>query len=212
MSQLTDFIDALASTDSLRAKRILVEAQQAATDGEYVDSLIVPALEHIGTGWEHGEYALSQVYMSGRICEDFINTLFVPLKISPVRPLLRIAVTTLSDYHSLGRRMVCATLIASGYPFIDYGRMDIEELVARIANDEPDILLISVLMYSSALDVLELRQELQDSGIDIKIAVGGAPFRLDQQLWKQVGADATGNSSSDVISIIRSLDGGKYHD
>lgn len=36
---------------------------------------MVPALDRIGTGWENGTIALSQVYMSGRICEEVVDDL-----------------------------------------------------------------------------------------------------------------------------------------
>ena len=42
-----------------------------------MEKLVVPALERIGAGWEQGRVALSQVYMSGRICEELVDTLLI---------------------------------------------------------------------------------------------------------------------------------------
>jgi len=34
------------------------------------------------------------------------------------------------------------------------------------------------------------------------LIVGGAPFRFDANLWKEVGADAMGKNASEAINII----------
>jgi len=39
----------------------------------------------------------------------------------------------------------------------------------------------------------------------VKVIVGGAPFRFDSSLWKEVGADAFGYNASDAFDIIQSL-------
>jgi len=34
------------------------------------------------------------------------------------------------------------------------------------------------------------------------VIVGGAPFRFDPQLWKEIGADAMAYSAADAIAVI----------
>jgi len=45
---------------------------------QFVEQVVVPALEQIGDGWESGDVALSQIYMSGRICEKLVDTILPP--------------------------------------------------------------------------------------------------------------------------------------
>lgn len=78
----------------------------------------------------------------------------------------------------------------------DYGRLDVVELVQRVRADDLRVLLISVLMLPSALKVRQVRDAL---GSEIRIAVGGAPFLFDAELWKEVGADATRRSAAVAI-------------
>ena len=66
---------------------------------------LVPVLEEIGTGWENGTYALSQVYMSGRICEELVDLILPPTDVMR-RTQPKIAIATLEDYHMLGKRIV----------------------------------------------------------------------------------------------------------
>ena len=68
MSALYQFVTALLAVDRVHAAEILQAA--AARQGPLAafEALVPPALEQIGAAWEKGECALTQVYMSGRIC------------------------------------------------------------------------------------------------------------------------------------------------
>ena len=209
MTKLTDrFEQALLAVDRLGARNILLESQ---TQGpmQSVEGLIIPALERIGADWEQGRVALSQVYMSGRICEELIDDILPPG--SPTRKSQpRMAIAVLEDYHLLGKRIVYSALRASGFEMLDYGRVGVDELVQRVQNDGVKILLLSTLMLPSALRVRDLRAKLDMNGNGhVKIVVGGAPFRFDEQLWREVGADAMGKSASEAARIITTLTGGE---
>ena len=81
--------------------------------------------------------------------------------------------------------------------------MDVDELADRVAADGVRILLISVLMLPSALKIKALRAALDVRGVSVKLAVGGAPFLFDPELWREVGADATGRGAADAVAIVR---------
>jgi methanogenic corrinoid protein MtbC1 len=102
----------------------------------------------------------------------------------------------------LGKRIVYSLMRASGFELFDYGRMDIDELVERAIADKIRVLLISVLILPSALKVKDVCAKLKAAGAPIKVAVGGAPFLFDDQLWQEVGADAVGHNASDAITIV----------
>jgi len=76
-----------------------------------------------------------------------------------------------------------------------------------VERDRIDILLISALMLPSALQVKEVARLLAERGLDVKIIVGGAPFRLDRALFREVGADAAAERASEVVAMIRQVSG-----
>ncbi len=202
------FQEALLSSDSVSAENIIAEQLKGRPVLQVIDEIIVSSLDDIGTGWQNGEYALSQVYMSGRICEDLFDK-FLPDESLQRKENPKIAIALLNDYHALGKRIVYSTLRAGGFKLLDYGRVEPEELVGRIREDRVELVLISVLMLSSALLVKDVTQSLSYLGSNLKIMVGGAPFRLDRQLWKEVGADAVGYSASDALHYVNSFLGGQ---
>jgi methanogenic corrinoid protein MtbC1 len=148
--------------------------------------------------------SLSQVYMSGRYCEELVDAVLPPS--DPDRKHQpRSAIVVLSDHHDLGKRIVYSVMRASGFEIFDYGRMDVEPLVARVRAEQIRLLLISVLLLPSALKVREVCAGLHSAGASTRVVVGGAPFLFDAQLWREVGADAMGANASQAVTIARAL-------
>ena len=199
-------VEALLSIDRMEVKSILTRSLPEVSPIMLIEKLISPALERIGLEWEQGRLSLSQVYMSGRICEEVIDQILPPGR-SAARRQPKMAIAVLEDYHLLGKRIVYSIMRANGYDLLDYGRMSVDELVEIVTQERIEILLISVLMLPSALRVKQLRERLYAKGLGTKIVVGGAPFRFDDQLWQEVGADACGKAASDVLAIVRRLVG-----
>ena len=207
MKQLiAPFRTSLELLDRVQANALFAQALETLTPIQAVEQLVVPALEQIGVAWHSGQLALSQVYMSGRFCESLVDGVLPPS--DPDRKHQpRSAIVVLSDYHDLGKRIVYSVMRASGFELFDYGRLDVDQLIEKTISDHIRILMISVLILPSALKVKQVCRGLKQSGSDVKVVVGGAPFLFDAQLWQEVGADAMGNSASEAVAIVKRLMG-----
>jgi methanogenic corrinoid protein MtbC1 len=204
---IEEFRNALISCNRLASEKIVNEAAKSHSTLEIVEELITPVMEEIGCDWEEGELSLAQIYMSSRICEKLIDVILPPE--NPDRKdIPKMAIVILEDYHVLGKRIVYSILRAGGYNLYDYGTMAAEDLIQRVIKDDLHTILISCLMLSSALKVKIVSEKLKSIKPEVKIFVGGAPFRFDEELWKDVGADGTGKSASDAIRLIKNISGG----
>ena len=200
-----EFERALLSVDRVEVRNIL--EQCASTDIiECLETVVAPAMESIGKKWEEGEVALSQIYMGGKLSEEIISEMVDNSTITKRKNDPKLAIVLFNDYHGLGKRMVHSVVKASGYEILDYGRMDSsEKIIERLEEDAIHILLISTLMLNSALKISELIKNIKERGLLVKVVVGGAPFRFDTNLYKEIGADAMGKNASDIINIISEL-------
>jgi methanogenic corrinoid protein MtbC1 len=207
MEQLrSSFLNALLTLDQRTAMGLALEFDDNRDSYEFVEEIMTPALNRIGDGWSNGEYALSQVYMSGRICEQIMERILPDSReVSEKHP--KIAITTYNDFHLLGKRIVGSMLRAARYSLEDFGRTETKELIQRTIDEKIDILLISTLMLNSAIGVGSVVEGLKKANSDTKVVVGGAVFRFDKSLWKEVGAHAMGETASDAIKIVASLNG-----
>jgi methanogenic corrinoid protein MtbC1 len=203
-TRILGFERALLTLDRSLIKSMLTGPEGQPPAMGDLETIIVPALERIGKGWEEGRVSLSQVYMSGRICEDLLDMLLPPLVPEGI-DFPHLAIAVLEDYHLLGLRLVYSILRISGFSVSNYGRQDLENLVGRVRKDDIKILLVSVLMLRSALRIGDLHTGLEAAGCHVKLVVGGAPFRFDKHLWHQVGADATSETAAGAVGIIQRL-------
>jgi methanogenic corrinoid protein MtbC1 len=198
------FQGALMRSSRHDAEQIMRQLLARPAPAGSAEKFVVTALERIGADWESGRAALSQVYMSGRICEELMALIF------PRTPewndgSARCAIVLLNDYHTLGKRIVLSALRASGFSIQDWGQMTQEQVAVKALESNVEVLLISTLMLASALKVENLKTELDAKGFKGKLLVGGAPFRLDKKLWKDVGADATADNAMDSIRVLSLL-------
>jgi methanogenic corrinoid protein MtbC1 len=200
--------EALLSVDRVKAGRIVKETCTPGSPFVCLETLVVPALEEVGRRWEAGDVALSQVYMSGRICEEIVDAMLPPGDPQRIgQPKMAIAV--LEDHHTLGKRIVVSVLRAGGYEISDYGHgVMAEDLVKLVAKDNIRILLISTLMLPAALRAKQAIAEIKKAQPQTKVIVGGAPFNFDSTLWHEVGADAMGHTASDTLALVKEMAGG----
>jgi len=202
------FERALLAMDRVGARETLLAAADGTHRLAVAESVVAPALERIGDDWEQGTVSLAQLYMAGRIAEQVVSELLPPGRSGDgERP--QVAIVVLEDHHALGKRLVLSALRASGHAVADYGHgVTVERLVQRCRDDEPRVLLVSTLMLPSALRVRAVVDQLALFGAPPFVIVGGAPFRLDPELWGEVGADAAGGNSADAIELVDRFMGG----
>lgn len=193
------FERALLRLNATEARAIFARVREELSPVEASELLITPTLERIGAGWEAGSVSLSQVYVTGRICESLVESAVSAR--GDGEGGARIGLATLEDHHVLGRRIVAAALRSASVGFVDYGRAVVDELVAKVRADGVALLLVSVLMLPSALRVSALTDALAGDGVTV--FVGGAPFLFDSQLYRRVGADGMGRTASDAIRLVR---------
>jgi trimethylamine corrinoid protein len=204
-SGIAEFEEALLSVNRSKARRLIQNSCTVNAPGSCLEMLIIPALEEIGKKWEQGEVALSQVYMSGKICEEIVDAMLPPghpdRKDQPL-----IAIVVLEDHHALGKRILYSMLRAAGYEVKDYGTGVTSDILVQMAlSDKIQILLISTLMLPAAIRCQGVIDRIKENQPGTKIIVGGAPFRFDPELWREVHADAMGHSAIDTIEIIRTM-------
>ena len=202
---LAEMENALISVDRVRAIRIVRDSCITGSPFMCLETLIVPVLESVGRRWETGDVALSQVYMSGRICEEIVDTMLPagdPRRVDQPR----MAIAVLEDQHTLGKRIVLSVLRAGGYVVTDYGYgLSVDQLIDQLISDKVIILLISTLMLPAAIRSKEVITRIREIQPQTKIIVGGAPFIFDPLLWEEVGADAMGYAASDTLDLVRRM-------
>jgi monomethylamine corrinoid protein len=197
---------ALLDLDHVGARRILGTVGNGVLTAATLDSLVAPVLVRLGDAWGRGDVALSQVYMSGRMCERLINSLDLEsIRLRADQP--RIAIGVLEDAHVLGEQIVLQMLRSAGYAVHDLGiRLTVNDIVNAVRRHQIEVLVLSVLMLRSALRISEVRERLAQEGLATAIVVGGAPFRFDPSLASEIGVNYAGITASDILPIMAQIE------
>jgi len=206
MTEISAWMDrleaALISIDEPSVNAIIDEVQASMTPLDCAENVISPVLRRIGVGWQEGSVSLSQVYLGSKMCERTLDRL-LPAAHQNRRSQPKMAIAVLEDYHNLGQKIVWSVLRAGGYEVTNYERQDVPSLAALAKRDEVEVLLVSTLMYRSALRVKDLRKEMINGSISPILMVGGAPFIFDRELWRAVGANEVGDDASAALLIAK---------
>lgn len=202
--RVNDLQAALLAVDRSRVRAIFQEGVQADGALPFMEGIVGIVLDRIGDAWQTGRLALSHVYMAGRICEE-LSLSILPEGHSDRKDDPSIALAVFEDHHILGKQLVHAVLRNDGFRVQDLGRVNLQQVLERVRTGTVDVLLLSCLMLSSALRMGRLCEAIKTENLRVKVIVGGAPFRFDPQLWREVGADSMGYTASQSPSLVRSV-------
>lgn len=210
---IQSYNEAVLETDKQAALDIV---DQALADGlspeEVVFQLVIPAVEQMMSYIEKDPDAnLAQHFMTAQIAADVTEKMLTQFK-NPPEVIGRVVIgAAFGDLHSLGKRIVSGCLKSLMVDVIDLGiNVTAERFVeAAIANDA-QVIAISAMMVHTATGEngsVRVRHLLKQRGLEdkIKIAVGGAPYRFDPDLYQQVGADAWAPDGVTAAKIIVNL-------
>ncbi len=176
-----------------------------------INQILEPVLIRIGEMWSKEELSLAQGYVAAKITEDVLlkalQTSEWQSKITNKQVPVVLA-NIEDDFHALGRKMVGTFLQASGWQVHDLGNdvtaIDIVDAAVRL---NAPIIGVSAMMYSTALNIRKVREEIDSRNLQdkIKLAVGGAIFKVRPELTAEVGGDGTTASATNASELFSEL-------
>jgi methanogenic corrinoid protein MtbC1 len=208
-SSRENLFELMLKAERERAVDLLVE--HAASHGfqSAVSDVLEPALERLGDEWFRERISLAQGYVAGKIAEDVLTAAAsVPgdLKLDVKGPVVLGNIE--DDFHSLGRKMVGVFLRAAGWRVIDLGNDVLPgEFVDQALAHGARVIGVSAMMLTTAGNIRDLRTELDSRGLSgkIRLAVGGAVFKLRPELVDEVGGDGSAPSAIQAPALIERL-------
>lgn len=186
------------------------------TPEQIVFQVVIPAVEEMMTRiGQDPDANLAQHFMTAQIASEVTEKMLAKFAHSPEIIGTVVIGTAYGDLHSLGKRIVMGCLKAMMVDVVDLGvNVPAERFVAEARARAAQVIAISAMMVHTANGAqgsLKVRQLLKEQGLEnsIRIAVGGAPYRFDGQLYRAVGADAYATdgvtAGKVIIDLIREV-------
>lgn len=178
-----------------------------------IEELLEPALLLFGEHWmKSKDVTLAHGYIAGKVSQDILEKVMA-LKGEGIDvgkklkgPIVMGNIE--DDYHALGRMMVVNFLRSSGWEVHDLGNDTLAAaFVDKAVNVGAEVIGVSAMMYTTAVNIKKLRQEIDERGLAdrIKLAVGGAVFILRPELVAEVGGDGTAKNAFTAVKCIDDL-------
>lgn len=186
------FMDFLLQGNRQAASQLILAAVKAGMPVRDVYlHVFQPTLREIGRLWQTNQISVAQEHFSTAVTQMVMSQLY-PYIFTGERKNRRMIMTCVGgELHEIGARMVADFFEMEGWDTYFLGANTPHESILRtVVERKADILAISVTMTFHVGKVREIIQKLrQDGNPRVRILVGGFPFNLSTDLWKQVGAD-----------------------
>ena len=205
--------EALFDTDRERAVEIVRKAiAEGISPEDVLFNIIVPGIDFLGElASREGNINLEQPFMAAQIAELTTQEVLTKFKYAPEIKGRVVIGTSQGDFHGLGKKIVTGCLKAHMIEVIDLG-LDVtpERFVEESLAHEAQVIAISSMMVHTARGengCLKVRQIVRERNLEgkIKIAVGGAPYRFDHDLYRTVQADGWAENGLEAAKLITEL-------
>lgn len=176
-----------------------------------ISASLEPALMAIGELWSQEKISLAQGYVAGKLAERVLDAALASEGSGGIKGSRRgraVLGNVEDDYHALGRRMVASFLRLDGWEVVDLGNdVEPERFVDAALETDARIIGVSSMMLSTAQNLPRVRDEIEARGLGgrLRLAAGGAIFRLRPELVKELGADGTAATAIEAPALFRAL-------
>ncbi|HEX2223122.1 MAG TPA: cobalamin-dependent protein [Thermoanaerobaculia bacterium] len=204
------YIGALLAGERHVASRLVLEAvaEQGVSVRDIYLHVFQPAQHEVGRLWQMNRLSVAQEHYCTAATQLIMSQLYPYLFSTERNGHAMVATCVSGDLHEIGVRMVSDFFEMEGWDTFYLGASTpTPSLLQTLAQRRADVLAVSATLTSHVRAVTELIRAVRasEAGEQVKIMVGGYPFNVAPELWKQVGADASARNAEDAIVTARRL-------
>lgn len=206
-----DLEEAIIHANLQTGRRLIKDMIAQIGHGALIFDVFDPILTNLGQRLKRQEASLAQCYVASMLMDDALQSYEAALSGVQEDQVVKGPVVMANiedDYHPLGRKIVVTLLKINRWTVSDLG-VDVE---AKAIVDEAEkigagVIGISAMIFTTAMNIQKVRDELRLRKLEnkIKLAVGGAVFRLRPELAVQVGADGTAANAFLALQLFDDL-------
>lgn len=159
---------------------------------DIINRYMIPALDHVGKGFEKGTLFLPQLLMSAEAAKAAFEVIKEKMgqsgQVQEKKGRIILA-TVKGDIHDIGKNIVKVLLENYSYEVLDLGKDVPPETIVKTAVEKKVTLVgLSALMTTTVPNMEETIRQLKQSDPSIRVMVGGAV--LTEEYAAAIGADA----------------------
>ncbi len=182
-----------------QAGEIASELIKTTSPMEIIDSMIIPALNTVGKGFEEKKVYLPQLLMSAQAAKEAFDAIKSAIPAGENKKGKIVIATVKGDIHDIGKNIVKVLLENYGYQVIDLGKdVTPEKIAEAVKSSGARLVGLSALMTTTVPAMEETINLLREEAPYCKVMVGGAV--MTEEYANMIGADSYG---TDAMSAVR---------
>jgi len=202
------YLQAVLQGDRRAALSVATEAlRDGVSVADVYLEILQGALYEVGRRWEGNRITVADEHLATVITQWVLAQLYEKLEI-PAAHRGRVVVTGIEgEQHQVGANMVADMLEADGWNVRFLGaNVPRAAVLTSVEEHRADVLGISTTMLLHLSQVEQLvRGARERFGSDLRIVVGGAAFRFNPQVARELGADAYAPDLKSAVTTLREL-------
>ena len=174
---------------------------------DIINEELIPALNHVGDGFEKGTVFLPQLLMSAEAAKASFAVLKEQMdrsgEVQEKRGTVVLA-TVKGDIHDIGKNIVKVLLENYSFDVIDLGKdVPPEKIVETVLEKKIRLVGLSALMTTTVVSMEETIRQLRDQAPECRVMVGGAV--LNQEYADMIGADFYGKDAMQSVHYAQKI-------
>lgn len=203
------YLRSLLSADRKGAWSVIEKLLAAGTSVQDIYLFIFQRSQlEIGRLWHMGSITVAQEHLCTAATQANISKLYPYWLTKKNNGYKLLAACVGSELHEIGLRMLTDQFEMEGWDTYYLGaNVPKEGIIESIQKYNVDVLALSVTMTFHVHLAKRLVSEVRSSTAtqQVSIIVGGLPFNIDRELWKEVGADGYAHDAGSAIEVAYSL-------
>lgn len=206
MADLKVLAEAVMRGDQSTAVEVVT---QAVADNmpakEILEDGLISAMAVVGDKFSKNEIYIPEMLIAARAMKSAVEILEPELVKAGVEPIGTAVVGTVQgDLHDIGKNLVAMMLKGAGFDVVDAG-VDVgpEQFVEKAKSSGATVVGLSALLTTTMPSMEGIVKALRESGIGVKIMIGGAP--ITQGYADKIGADGYAADAATAVDLAKSL-------
>jgi methanogenic corrinoid protein MtbC1 len=189
--------------------QVLNEVKSGVPVKDIYINVFQPVQYEIGRLWQTNKISVAQEHYCTGATQLVMYQLYPYLFTGEKKEKKKVATCVPGELHEMGARMVTDFFEMSRWDTYYLGaNMPIESLIRYLIEIKPQCLAISATMtfHVSAVELMiKSIRSAPDISSDLKIIVGGYPFKITSDLWVRVGADGYASGADEATKLAEKL-------
>lgn len=191
-------------------KEVKAMTEAAIASGLVVDEVLedglIAGMRVVGEDFKHNRIFVPEVLLAARAMKAGMEVL---------RPLLTekkdagsqgtvVMGTVKGDLHDIGKNLVGMMAEGAGFTIVDLGTdTSADEFIRTVLDHDAAILGMSALLTTTMIYMKTVVDAVRDKGLDVRVAVGGAP--VTQKFADEIGADGYAADAASAVELFKRL-------